>query len=152
MAETREEIAIKRGPSPTGIPMRLSQRLWDGLTASILLFLLFLVAELGIAAKAKLEAEGGGEHGEHGGHGHGHGAPDCEPVEAAHHRQLSSHGDTYITDMQVTLGICVLLVVVTIFFESVKGYLQANVPVQLLDVLRAMFGELMVLGFIALFT
>ena len=38
------------------------------------------------------------------------------------------------------------------FFETVKNYLQQNVPVQLLDVLRAMFGELMVLGFIALFT
>ena len=149
MAETREEIAIKRGPSPTGIPMRLSQRLWDAFSASILLLLLFLVAELGIAS-AEANAALEDEHGH--GHGHGHGgAPDCEPAES-HHRQLSGHGDTYITDMQVTLGICVLLVVVTIFFETVKNYLQQNVPVQLLDVLRAMFGELMVLGFIALFT
>ena len=42
---------------------------------------------------------------------------------------------------QVTLGVCIMLVVVTIMFESVKRYMQDTVPVQLVDVLRAMFGE-----------
>ena len=141
MADTREEIAIKRGPSPTGIPTHLAQAMWDNLSVSVMIALVFLVGEMKLNA---VEEAGHDVHDSHAA------LTACDPHD---HRQLSGHGkDTYIIDLQVTLAICILLVVVTIIFESIKEFLQQNVSVQLLDVLRAMFGELMVLGFIALFT
>ena len=54
-------------------------------------------------------------------------------------------------DMQVSLAICVMLISVTIVFEHVKHKLEKDVPPMMASILQAMFGELTVLGFIALF-
>eukprot|EP00966_Prymnesium_polylepis_P241278 5579659-Prymnesium_polylepis.1 len=154
--DSHEETAIKLGVQPRGIPHRLKQQMWDAVTLVCLLGLMFGVAELQLRS-APAAAHGEVAHG----HAADPAAAGCDthavkvPLAGADihpHRELSGHGDTYVTDMQVALAICVLLVVVTIIFESIKEYLQHNVPMQLMDVLRAMFGELTVLGFIALFT
>ena len=77
----------------------------------------------------------GGDDGHHdGGGGHGHG-----------------HGDSSMQDLQATLAICVMLVLVTIVFEKVKHHAEHAVPPLMQNVLKALFGELTVLGFIALY-
>jgi hypothetical protein len=50
----------------------------------------------------------------------------------------------------VTLGICVVLITITIAFELVKHHMEHNVPPMMSKIMQAMFGELTVLGFIAL--
>lgn len=77
----------------------------------------------------------GGDDDHHdGGGGHGHG-----------------HGDSSMQDLQATLAICVMLVLVTIVFEKVKHHAEHAVPPLMQNVLKALFGELTVLGFIALY-
>jgi len=49
------------------------------------------------------------------------------------------------------MSICVVLISVTILFETVKHKLEHDVPPMMAGVLQAMFGELTVLGFIALY-
>ena len=53
-------------------------------------------------------------------------------------------------DMQVTLGICVFLITIKVVFEVGKHKLENGVPPMMTSVMNAMFGELTVLGFIAL--
>ena len=67
------------------------------------------------------------------------------------HRELNAHAVDPALDLQVTLGICFVLISVTIFFEIAKHQLEHNVPPMMTKILEAMFGELTVLGFIALF-
>lgn len=106
-----------------------------------------------------------------------HGSYHYEPAEETHHEEEThyepeeeEHGarrvlskisrvlsDHHVKvdpalDMQVTLGICVLLISITIFFEMVKHHLEHTVPQSMAAILQAMFGELTVLGFIALCT
>lgn len=78
---------------------------------------------------------------------HGHG----EEHEHAEHRRLGHHAVDPILDMQASLAICVVLISVTIIFETVKHKLEHDVPPMMQGVLQAMFGELTVLGFIALY-
>ena len=76
-----------------------------------------------------------------------------EAVAGAHGRELSGHHHyPPELDMKVTLGICVMLITVTIVFEMVKHKLEHDCPPMLQQILQAMFGELTVLGFIALVT
>ena len=77
----------------------------------------------------------GGDDDHHdGGGGHGHG-----------------HGDSSMQDLQATLAICVMLVLVTIVFKKVKHHAEHAVPPLMQNVLKALFGKLTVLGFIALY-
>ena len=68
-------------------------------------------------------------------------------------RELHGHHHHFdpVLDMQATLGICIVLITVTILFEAVKHKLEHDVPPMMASVLQAMFGELTVLGFIALY-
>ena len=107
----------------------------------------------------------------HGGHIKSHAAPEAEqpppeepaaqepsPVAAEVRRLLGEqvgrllHGHHVdpMLDMQVTLGICIFLISVTIGFELGKHKLEHEVPPIMTSVMNAMFGELTVLGFIAL--
>ena len=61
------------------------------------------------------------------------------------------HGDTTFLDLQSTIAIVTMLVTVTIVFEKAKHHLEHNVPPMMSAVLSALFGELTVLGFIALY-
>lgn len=63
----------------------------------------------------------------------------------------SIHGDTTFLDLQSTIAIVTMLITVTIAFEKVKHHLEHNVPPMMSAVLSALFGELTVLGFIALY-
>jgi len=54
--------------------------------------------------------------------------------------------------VQVVLGVCVSLVLVTIGFEKLKHHVEHTLPHHMLPVISALFGELTVLGFIALYT
>jgi|TARA_B110001469_G_C9560057_1_gene277815 hypothetical protein len=60
-------------------------------------------------------------------------------------------GDTTFLDLQSTIAIVTMLITVTIVFEKAKHYLEHNVPPMMSAVLSALFGELTVLGFIALY-
>ena len=74
--------------------------------------------------------------------------------EEAHHRLLSGghhHVDPYL-DVQVSVGICAVLISVTVIFEVAKHKVEHDTPPVYQAVLQAMFGELTVLGFIALYT
>ena len=61
------------------------------------------------------------------------------------------HGDTTFLDLQSTIAIVTMLITVTIVFEKAKHRLEHNVPPMMSAVLSALFGELTVLGFIALY-
>ena len=52
----------------------------------------------------------------------------------------------------MVLGVCVSLVLVTIGFEKLKHHVEHTLPHHMLPVISALFGELTVLGFIALYT
>lgn len=52
----------------------------------------------------------------------------------------------------MVLGVCVSLVLVTIGFEKLKHHVEHELPHHMLPVISALFGELTVLGFIALYT
>ena len=45
-----------------------------------------------------------------------------------------------------------MVITVTVIFELVKHHLEHNVPPMMSSILQAMFGELTVLGFLALYT
>jgi len=117
----------------TGMPVRLMEQLRDYFVIGVILGLIALLGS----------GSGGEEHGHgHDEHGHGH---------DEHHRALSGHHHVDpALDLQVTLGICVVLISVTIVFEVAKHYMEHNVPPMMAKILEAMFGELTVLGFIAL--
>jgi len=57
-----------------------------------------------------------------------------------------------VTDMEVVLVICMILISLTMFFEWLRHYLQRHTPHMMSNILTALFGELTVLGFIAVFT
>ena len=107
------------------------------------------------------------------GHGHGHGHEHSDEHHEEHHRLLGSpaapshgilpaeHGRSLsgghhhvdpMLDLQVTFGICFVLITVTVIFETIKHRMEHDCPPMLAKILQAMFGELTVLGFIALFT
>jgi hypothetical protein len=67
--------------------------------------------------------------------------------------QQSEQGDEHkATDMEVILVICMILIALTMFFEWLRHFLQTNIPHMMSNILTALFGELTVLGFIAVFT
>ena len=82
-----------------------------------------------------------------------HDNPDFLDVEppAEHGHAEHGHGDTKFTDLQCSIGIVTMLIAVTIVFEKAKHSLEHNVPPMMSAVLSALFGELTVLGFIALY-
>ena len=131
---------------PKGGCRTLSQQLKDYTTIATILL---LTAVLGRYLQAqKLAEEEAQVHGEQGAHRSLEEAvelPDPRRELHGHH-----HFDPML-DMQATLGICVVLITVTIFFEMVKHKLEHDVPPMMAPVLQAMFGELTVLGFIALY-
>ena len=61
------------------------------------------------------------------------------------------HGDTTFLDLQSTVAIVTILITVTIIFENIKHFLEHKVPPMMSAVLSALFGELTVLGFLALY-
>ena len=67
------------------------------------------------------------------------------------HGGAEGHHDTLVLDMQSTLGIVAMLIFVTILFEKARHHLEDTVPPLMKDVLTALFAELTVLGFIALY-
>ncbi len=146
----------------SGWPSRMVDQMRDYAVIGIMLA---GVAMYGQYLQAQAEAHGHGHGGEEHGDGHGeeaHHEPEHheeEHHEEEHHRlltqlgrMLSGHHVDPALDMQVTLGICVLLISITIFFEVVKHHLEHTVPPMMSKILQAMFGELTVLGFIALCT
>ena len=125
-----------------GLPKKMREHIKD------LFWLAVLLA--GIAAYGfNLQAKAAAAHG-HGGHGEeaAHGG---HAEEEAHHRRFLSghHVDPYL-DVQVTIGICAVLIGVTVIFELAKHKVEHDTPPVYQAVLQAMFGELTVLGFIAL--
>ena len=100
----------------------------------------------GVAAiLALVVATGVGPHDDHGDdHGGDHGGADHGGEHGGHHNHIA-------IDLQVSLGIVAGLVAVTILFEKGKEYAEEHVPPLMQNVLEALFGELTVLGFIALF-
>jgi len=144
-------FVTKMPGAKSGFPARLSEQLRDYFIIGLIMA---GVAALG-NAKSEVAAHGHG----HDEHGHAE-----EHHEEVHHRALTSvsglvgrmlngghHVDPTL-DMQVTLGICVVLITVTIIFEIAKHHLEHNCPPMMQAILQAMFGELTVLGFIALYT
>lgn len=123
----------------SGLPVRLAEQFRDYLIIGLIL--------AGIAALGKAK-QAVAAHG-HDGHGGGHDAHAVD--EHAHHRALNGHHVDPALDLQVTLGICTVLITVTIIFEVGKHELEHNVPPMMATILQAMFGELTVLGFIALY-
>ena len=69
----------------------------------------------------------------------------------APHGGAEGHHDTLVLDMQSTLVIVAMLIFVTILFEKARHHLEDTVPPLMRDVLTALFAELTVLGFIALY-
>ena len=61
------------------------------------------------------------------------------------------HGDPTFLDLQSTVAIVTILITVTIIFENIKHFLEHKVPPMMSAVLSALFGELTVLGFLALY-
>jgi len=131
----------------TGFPTRLAEQLRDYFIIGV------VMAGVAMLGNAKLEVAA---------HGHGHGHEEEHGHEEVHHRALTvvskyagrvlnGHADPTL-DMQVTLGICVVLITVTIVFEVGKHHMEHNCPPLMQPILQAMFGELTVLGFIALYT
>ena len=100
----------------------------------------------GVAAiLALVVATGVGPHDDHGDDDGGeHGGDDHGGEHGGHHNHIA-------IDLQVSLGIVAGLVAVTILFEKGKEYAEEHVPPLMQNVLEALFGELTVLGFIALF-
>lgn len=115
----------------------LGQQLKDYATITIVLF---LTAIFGVHLREQKQLqqqvhEVEVEHTEHTG------------ADAASH---DAHDSLHVLNVQATLVICVFLIVTTIIFETVKQRLEDMVPPMMTSVLQAMFGELTVLGFIAL--
>ena len=81
-----------------------------------------------------------------GAHGKGSGG-----AHGGAHGGAEGHHDTLVLDMQSTLGIVAMLIFVTILFEKARHHLEDTVPPLMKDVLTALFAELTVLGFIALY-
>ena len=149
----RVGAAAKMPGAKSGFPARLGEQLRDYLLIALIL------GGVTLLGQAKMEMQA-----------HAHGAPaHGEPVhhepehhEPEHHRSLSpavqfrrmlnGHDVDPALDLQVTLGICVMLITVTIIFEIAKHHMEHNVPPMMASILQAMFGELTVLGFIALYT
>lgn len=126
-----KKVAAKMPGAKTGFPVRLAEQIKDYF---IIALVLGGVALMGRGSMAANEAAA---------HGDAHGEE--------HHRLLNSHHEVDATvDLQVTLGICVFLISLTIIFEVAKHNLEHNVPPMMATILQAMFGELTVLGFIAL--
>lgn len=124
---------------------KLLENLKDFAVMVVLLALIYVYGT-NLAAKA---------HGGHGDdHGEGHGDPHGDPHHGAeeHHRALSGHHVDPWLDVQVSVGICGVLIFVTVVFEVAKHKIEHDTPPLYTSVLNAMFGELTVLGFIALFT
>ena len=146
--------AAKMPGAKGGFPVRLKEQLGDFFTIGVILGAVVLLG------RSKMGDEHG--HGEvHTGTGHGEDHHRALSPGATHalrrgllgmtHRELNAHAVDPALDLQVTLGICFVLISVTIFFEIAKHQLEHNVPPMMTKILEAMFGELTVLGFIALF-
>jgi len=157
----------------TGFPVRLAEQIRDYLVIGVILG---GVALLGNAKMAAMEGNGhdGGHSNPYGLSGHVTAHTGAHELHAGMHsehrmlpdgahralissaadfagRALSGHHVDPNLDLQVTLGICVVLITVTILFEILKHHLEHNVPPMMSAILQAMFGELTVLGFIALY-
>jgi Ca2+-binding EF-hand superfamily protein len=141
----KKRRAAKMPGAKSGFPARLAEQLRDYFVIGLML------AGVWYLGKSNTDS-GHGEHGE-GGHedggGQGHRRALLDEVVG---RALNGHHEVDPNlDLQVTLGICVVLISVTIIFELAKHYLEHNVPPLMANILQAMFGELTVLGFIALY-
>jgi len=124
-----------------GCPSRLVDQLKD---YALIGFILVLINMYGNFLWSKSGHGHGDEHGgEHGGE---------HRRQLSDRRELNGHHVDPALDMQVTLGICVVLISITIVFELVKHHLEHTCPPMMAKILQAMFGELTVLGFIALCT
>lgn len=55
-------------------------------------------------------------------------------------------------DLVVVLAIVLFLILATVAFEALKGYLEESVPEDMEVILEKLFGELTVLGFLAIIT
>ena len=66
--------------------------------------------------------------------------------------ERASDDEQKATDMEVILVICMILIFLTMFFEWLRHFLTKNIPHMMSNILTALFGELTVLGFIAVFT
>lgn len=84
-------------------------------------------------AQAEHGVDSGSSHGEEGNSGHG-------------------HHDTSRLDSQIVIVIVIGLILLTIFFEWIKERAEEAVPREMSGVLEHIFGELTVLGFLAMVT
>jgi len=177
-ASKKKKVGPKMPGAKTGFPIRLAEQLRDYFVIGTILAGIAVLGNMKAEVAAAHghgghDEEGHGEeshgeeshgevghgevgHGEvgHGeeGHGdeHGHHKVLLTLAEQAARRALSGHAVDPALDLQVTLGICVVLITVTIIFEIGKHKLEHNVPPMMAKILEAMWGELTVLGFIAL--
>ena len=139
----KHELPMPKLPK-SGMPRELkSQVLLLGQLATLLIGTSFLPSLM--LRKDSLEVieshvESTGAHGKGSGGAHG-GA----------HGGAEGHHDTLVLDMQSTLVIVAMLIFVTILFEKARHHLEDTVPPLMKDVLTALFAELTVLGFIALY-
>ena len=122
---------MRRDAEKQGLPPKLKMHLQ---TLAGVAAILALVVATGVGPHDDHGDDDGDEHGgdDHGGEEHG-----------GHHNHIA-------IDLQVSLGIVAGLVAVTILFEKGKEYAEEHVPPLMQNVLEALFGELTVLGFIAL--
>ena len=91
-------------------------------------------------------AHAGSEHGAHDEHGR------ALDEHGGEHGGGHGHGDTGPVDAQSSIGIVIFLVVLTLLFEAFKDWLEELVPDQMEPVLRQIFAEFTVLGFLAMVT
>ena len=133
----KHELPMPKLPK-SGMPRELkSQVLLLGQLATLLIGTSFLPSLM--LRKDSLEViESHVERGSGGEHGGAHGGAE-------------GHHDTLVLDMQSTLVIVAMLIFVTILFEKARHHLEDTVPPLMKDVLTALFAELTVLGFIALY-
>lgn len=88
----------------------------------------------GLGQQESDQSQQGGEN--------GHGQQHQESEESEKERVL---------DMEAVLIISVVLIILTMFFEWLRHWFKDAVPLLMANIVTAMFGELTVLGFIAVF-
>ena len=136
--KTAAKIALPMGQSARdfmaerGIPSTLANRLADMGIVGCMLFAFLCIGWIIQAKKAHAHAA----HGEH------HGEEEEEEEE--------EESETPFLDIQCIVASCLVLVLLTVCFEKAKHKLEHDVPHLMQHILQAMFGELAVLGFIAL--
>lgn len=118
-----------------GIPPKIAQRVADLL---LVIFGCAIVVVIGWVIKMQKELKEEEE------------AEASKIHEPVHGGVKEEEEPSVYLDIQCVFVSCLVLVVLTVCFERAKHMLEHNVPVLMQHVLQAMFGELTVLGFIAL--